>query len=82
MVRKKYFVLGRLGQPRQDKYLLYWYEEPNEPTKEKEGPLSFVLFEFPFSSVLTVSRGPSLVFLIWILYFLVISGPDPSKKVG
>jgi hypothetical protein len=59
---KKYFVLGGLEQPRQDKNPLYRHEEPNEPTKE--GPLSFVLFESPFASVSTVSRDhPSLVYL-------------------
>jgi hypothetical protein len=58
-MRKKYFVLDRLEQPRQDKNLFYRHEKPNEPTKE--GPLSFVLLEFPFASVSTVSRGyPSL----------------------
>ncbi len=31
---KKYFVPGRLEQPRQNKNLLYRYNEPNEPTKE------------------------------------------------
>ncbi len=55
---KKYFVLGRLVQPRQDKNLLYRQDNSNEPTKE--GPLSFVLFESPFTSVSTVSRGPPL----------------------
>jgi hypothetical protein len=39
---------------------LHRLDEFNEPTKEE--PLSFVLFESPFSSVSTVSRGhPSLV---------------------
>jgi hypothetical protein len=49
-VRKKYFVLGQLEQPWQDKNLLYRHHEPNEPTKE-EGPLSYVLLESPFASV-------------------------------
>ncbi len=35
-VRKKiYFELGRLGQSRQDKNLLYWRDKPKEPTKEE-----------------------------------------------
>jgi hypothetical protein len=39
-----------------------YHGKPNKPTKE--GPLSFVLFESPFTSVSTVSRGhPSLVSL-------------------
>jgi hypothetical protein len=46
---KKYFVLGRIEQPRQTKNLMYQHDKPNEPTKE--GPLSFVFFEFPFTSV-------------------------------
>jgi hypothetical protein len=53
--RKKYFVLDRLKQPRQNKNLLYWHDKPNDPTME--GPLSYVLFESPFTLVLTVSRG-------------------------
>jgi hypothetical protein len=53
---EKYFVLGRLVQPRQNKNLLYRHDKPNEPIKK--GPLSFVLFESLFTSV---SRGlPSL----------------------
>ena len=56
---EKYFVLGQLEQPRQNKNLLYWYDKPNEPTRE--GPLSFVLFESPFTSVSTLSQpGPPL----------------------
>jgi hypothetical protein len=49
-------------QPRQNKNLWYRHDEPNEPTKKE--PLSFVLFESPFTSVSTVRRGhPSLVSL-------------------
>ncbi len=56
----KSFVLGRLEQPRQNKNLLYRHDKPNEPTNK--GPLPFVLFESPFSSVSTVNRAhPSLV---------------------
>ncbi len=62
-VGKKYFVLGRLEQPRQNKNLLYRHDLPNEPTKK--GPLSFVLLESPFTSISTVSRGhPSQVSLL------------------
>ncbi len=62
-MRGKYFVLGWPEQPRQEKSLLYRHDEPNEPTTEE--PLSFVLFESPFASVSTVSRGhPSLVSLM------------------
>jgi hypothetical protein len=57
--KKKYLVQGRIEQPRQNKNLLYWQDKP------KEGPVSFVLFESPFTSVSTVSRGhPSLFSLI------------------
>ncbi len=51
-------VYGELEQPgcRQK-------SKPNKPTKE--GPLSFVLFESPFTSVSTVSSGhPSLISLM------------------
>ncbi len=66
---KKYFVLGRLEQPRQNKNLLYRRDKPHEPTKE--GPLSFVLFESLFTSVSTVSSGHrSLVSLYRYLSFL------------
>ncbi len=65
-MRKKYFVLGRLEQPRQNNILLNRHDKPNEPTKK--GSLSFVLFESPFTSVLTVSKGhPSLVSLVFTL---------------
>jgi hypothetical protein len=37
---------------------LYRHDESNEPTKE--GPVSFVFFESPFTSVSTVGRGPPL----------------------
>jgi hypothetical protein len=59
---KKCFVLGRLELPRRDNNPLYGHDKPIEPTKEE--PLSFVLFESPFPSVSTVSRGhPSLASL-------------------
>ncbi len=35
---KKYFVLGRLEQPRQDKNLLYQHDEPNEPSEDSLSP--------------------------------------------
>ncbi len=53
----KYFVLGRLEQPRQNKNLFYRHDKLDEPTKK--GPLSFVLLESPFTSVSTVSSGPT-----------------------
>ena len=61
MVMKKiFFVLGRLEQPKQNENLLYRHDKPNELTKER--PLSFELFESSFASVLIVSWGhPSLV---------------------
>ncbi len=63
---EKKFVLGRLKQPRQAKNLLYQQDKPNELQPRKEGPLSFVLFESPFTSVSTVLRGhPSLIYLIF-----------------
>jgi hypothetical protein len=49
---KKYLVIVRLEEPRQN---MYRHDKPYKPTKE--GPLSVVLFEFPFTSVSTVSRG-------------------------
>jgi hypothetical protein len=62
-VRKKYFVLGQLEQPRQDKNLLYRHHEPIEPTKE--GLHSYILLDSPFASASTVSRGhPTLVSLV------------------
>jgi hypothetical protein len=65
MVRKKIFCIGpTIAAKAEQKFLVhYWHDKPNEPTKEV--PLSFVLFESPFSSVSTVSRGhPSLVSLV------------------
>jgi hypothetical protein len=55
MVRKKYFVLGSLEQPRKNKNLLNRHDKPNKATKE--GPLLFVILESPFTSVSTVCRG-------------------------
>jgi len=67
--RKKYFILGRLKQPRQNKNLM-----PNEPTME--GPLSVVFLESQLTSVSTVSRGhPSLVSLAFT--FLSASDSKP-----
>ncbi len=63
---KKYFVLSWLEQPRQDKSLLYGHNESSEPTKE--GTLSFVLFESPFTSVSPVGGcHPSLS--LWYFHF-------------
>jgi hypothetical protein len=39
----------------QDKNLLYWQDKPNEPSKD--GPLSFILFEFPFTFSVTSQQG-------------------------
>jgi hypothetical protein len=47
--------MGRLEQPRQDINLFYRHDKPNKQIKE--GLLSFVLFESPFTSVSRVSRG-------------------------
>ncbi len=78
-VRKKYFVLGRPVQPRQNKNVLYWPDKPNEPIKE--GPLSFALFESPITSVSTVSRGqPSLVSLSNIALYIMVNIQDIQKE--
>jgi hypothetical protein len=62
-VRKKYYVLGQLKQPRQSKKSLVLAVQAKKPIKK--GPLSFVLFESPITSVSTVSRShPSLIFLL------------------
>jgi hypothetical protein len=64
-MKKKKFCTDRLEHMRQNKNLLYRQDKTSEPTKEEQ--LSFVLFESPFTSVSTVSRGqphPSLVSLI------------------
>jgi hypothetical protein len=55
MVRKIYFVLGQLERPRQNKVSCTGTTSPTNITKE--GPFSSVLFESPFTSVSTVSRG-------------------------
>ncbi len=54
--KKKYFVPGPTRAVKAEINLLYRHDNPNELTKK--GPLSFVLFETPFTSVLTVRRGP------------------------
>ncbi len=56
---KKIFCAGPFRAAKAEQNLLYRHDKPHEPTKK--GPLSFVLFESPFTSVSTVSRGhPSL----------------------
>jgi hypothetical protein len=60
MVRKKYYVLEPTRAAKTGQKSLVQTDKPNEPTKK--GPLSFVLFESPFTSVSTVSRA-TLLFL-------------------
>jgi hypothetical protein len=55
---EKKIVLGRLEQPRLNKNLLYRHHKPKKLMKE--GPLSFVLVESPFTSVSTLSRASPL----------------------
>ncbi len=55
---KKYFVLGRV----QNKNLFYRHDKPTEPTKK--GPLSFVLFESPLTSVSIRQQRPPLDSLV------------------
>ncbi len=43
-VRRKYFVRGRLEQPRQGNNLLYRHEEPNKPIKEGRTPFICTLW--------------------------------------
>ncbi len=50
---EKNILLGQPEQPRQN--IVHRHDKPNELTKK--GPLVFVLFESPFTSVSTVSRG-------------------------
>jgi hypothetical protein len=62
--KKKYFLPGRLEQPRQDKNLLYQHEEPNEPTKDP-----FHLYSSsPHSAQFQLSAGPlATPFLVSLL---------------
>jgi hypothetical protein len=47
--RKKYFELGRLGHPTQDKNQnLVWNDKPNKPTIE--GPLSYEQYSLSLHS--------------------------------
>ncbi len=56
---KKYLVLCRLKQPRQNKNLLYRHDEPNKPTKE--GPPFHLYSVSPHSPQFQHSQhGPSL----------------------
>jgi hypothetical protein len=52
---------------REEKVFFYWAKQPRQDKNTgaaKEGPPSYVLYESPFPSVSTVSRGyPSLVSL-------------------
>jgi hypothetical protein len=51
---EKYFVLGRLEQPRQNKNLLYWHDKPNERDPSPLFSLS------PHSPQFQQSAGPPL----------------------
>jgi hypothetical protein len=75
-VRKKYFGLGGLKQPRQNTILLYRHDKPMQRTNLERTPLSFVLFESPFTSISTVRRGhPSPVSLVAVQ----LSGGDEKS---
>ncbi len=70
--KEKIFCTGPARAAKAEKNILQLHDKPIEPTKE--GPLSFVLFESPFISVSTVSRGrPSLVSLIKT-YLVIVEG--------
>jgi hypothetical protein len=57
------FCIGPTRAAKEGQNLLYRHDKPKRPSKE--GPLSLILLESPFASVLTVSRGhPSLVSLV------------------
>jgi hypothetical protein len=59
---EKIFCAGSTRAAEAKQKSLVQHDKPNEPTKK--GSLSFVLFESPFTSVSTISRGhPSLVSL-------------------
>jgi hypothetical protein len=61
---EKIFCAGPTRAVKAEQNLLYRHDKPNEPSRE--GPLSSVLFESPFTSVSTFSRGhPSLVSMFW-----------------
>jgi hypothetical protein len=54
---EKYFVLGQLEQPRQNKNLLYWHDKPtNQPRK---GPFHLSSLS-PHSPQFQQSAGPPL----------------------
>jgi hypothetical protein len=54
--------------------------KPNEPTKD--GPLSFVLFEFPFTSVSTVSRGHHSVISLLLAWLEKVKDFSPDSSVA
>ncbi len=58
--------------------VLYRHDKPNEPTKK--GPLSFVLFESPFTSVSTVSRGHHSLVSLYDFHSGRITSGSPLKK--
>ncbi len=63
------YILGQLGQPTK----IFCTGTTSSMNQTREGPLSFVLFESPFASVSTVSRGhPSLA----------VVGKHPDLMVG
>jgi hypothetical protein len=52
---EKMFCTVPTREDKAEQKYLYRHDNPYEPTKE--GPHTFVLFESPFNSVSTVSRG-------------------------
>jgi hypothetical protein len=77
---ENYCVLGPLEQPRKNRNLLNRQDEPIKPSKE--GPLSFVILESPFTSVSTVGRGhPSLVCPSESVYTNIGSTKDYREKI-
>jgi hypothetical protein len=79
--RKKYFVLGRREQPRQDKKnRLNHHDKPSEPIKD--GPLSYALFEPSFASFSTVSRGPGFSSTFVLIFYMTLPVPDLGKDVA
>ncbi len=79
---KKYFVLGCPEQLRQDKKsLLYRHKWTHEPTKE--GPLSFVLFESPFTSFNSTLRVQSWSHdVCWERWLDCQSGTLPARVLS
>jgi hypothetical protein len=73
-MRKNIFFTGPTRAAEAEKNILYRQNKPNEPTKE--GPLSLVRDEYPFTSGFNSQEGPPL----YTLSGFTLEGEQPETQ--